>query len=91
MLGWEGEITDCDVGTVETFEPFMLDSPEALEAMSNPWTFNAINCPTLVMLGCAACVTTLAWGTLPCMLLPCKAERADPFETMFPMVACPRT
>jgi hypothetical protein len=51
MLGWEGVITDCDVGTVETFDPFMFEIPEPLEAMSNPWTVKEVKVPSDVTLG----------------------------------------
>lgn len=55
MLVWAGAITDCDVGTVETFAPFTLDKPEAFpvrrSACRTPDTVNIVNCPTDVMLG----------------------------------------
>jgi hypothetical protein len=57
IFPWEGAVTDCDVGTVETFAPFMFEIPEPFEATKRPWTFSPVNVPTLVMLGWEARVT----------------------------------
>jgi hypothetical protein len=61
MLGWEGVITDCDVGTVETFEPFTFDRPEALPtwrlALRIPETVKEVKVPTDVMLGWEGVIT----------------------------------
>ena len=53
ILGWEGVITDCDVGTVETFDPFMFEIPEPLETIKRPWTLREFRTPKLVTLGWA--------------------------------------
>lgn len=55
MLVWAGAITDCDVGTVETFEPVMLDRADALPtwrlAFKIPEMVRDVRVPTDVMLG----------------------------------------
>jgi hypothetical protein len=72
ILVWAGAITDCAVGTVETFAPFTLDNPDAFpvrrSARKTPDTVNDVNCPTDVMLGWAGWETTratLALATFP--------------------------
>jgi hypothetical protein len=57
MFGCEEAVTERAVGTVETFEPLMFESPEAFEAVSKPWTVREERVPTEVMLGCEAAVT----------------------------------
>jgi hypothetical protein len=78
------------VGTVETFEPFMLDKPEALPtsrpACATPETVKEVKVPTDVMFGWEGCETTratLALATLPTSTelrtfvrpLPCPAKK----------------
>jgi hypothetical protein len=67
------------VGTVETFEPFMFEIPEPLEATSNPWIVSPVKVPTDVMLVWAATVTLKAVGTVE-TLEPFMFEIAEPLE-----------
>ena len=46
MFPWAGVITDCDVGTVETFEPFTFEIPDPFETTKRPWTFRPVRVPS---------------------------------------------
>ena len=68
ILGCEATVTLWAVGTVETFEPLMLDRADAFPtwrlAFKIPETVSELRVPTDVMLGCEATVTLWAVGTV---------------------------
>ena len=89
MLGWEGEITDCDVlakltvpvrFATWTFER-VLPPPMKKGAVTFPLEKRPVRVPRLVMLGWEGLVTTTDVGTVE-TLAPFMFEIPEPLETI---------